>query len=85
MENLLSPEASDELTAILTYHVVPGKVMASQVSELTEARTVNGQMLNIRRAGATVKVNEATIIESDLQASNGVIHVVDAVVMPPLM
>ncbi len=83
VDTLLKPENKDQLTAILTYHVVPGKVMAADVSGMTEAKTVNGAMLNIDASGGTVKVNDATVTTADIAASNGVIHVIDAVLLPP--
>lgn len=80
--NLLLPENIDQLTAILTYHVVPGAVTASQVVDLTEAATVNGQSIDISVADATVKVDNATVTATDIMASNGVIHVIDSVILP---
>jgi len=71
------------LTAILTYHVVPGKVMASDVVGLTEAATVNGAKINVSVDGQTVKINDATVTAVDVAASNGVIHVIDTVILPP--
>ncbi|MFW6076487.1 MAG: fasciclin domain-containing protein [Hyphomicrobiales bacterium] len=83
VETLLQPENRDQLTAILTYHVVPGSVMAADVVELDEAETVNGEMVNITVSGDTVMVNDATVVSTDIAATNGVIHVVDAVILPP--
>jgi uncharacterized surface protein with fasciclin (FAS1) repeats len=83
VETLLLPENRDQLTAILTYHVVPGSVMAADVVTLDEAETVNGEMVNISTSGDTVMVNDATVISADIQASNGVIHVIDSVILPP--
>jgi uncharacterized surface protein with fasciclin (FAS1) repeats len=82
VENLLKPESRDTLTAILTYHVVPGSVMAEQVVGLTEAPTVNGQTVDISVDGATVRVDAATVTATDIIASNGVIHVIDTVILP---
>jgi uncharacterized surface protein with fasciclin (FAS1) repeats len=82
LESLLMPENKDQLVAILTYHVVPGKVMASEVVGLTSADTVNGEMLSINVEDGTVYVNEARVIKTDVMASNGVIHVVDSVIIP---
>ncbi|MEQ9569537.1 MAG: fasciclin domain-containing protein [Longimicrobiales bacterium] len=73
----------ETLTAILTYHVVPGKVMAADVVGLDEAGTVNGAMIDISVYNGTVKVNDATVTATDIEASNGVIHVIDTVIMPP--
>ena len=69
------------LTKILTYHVVPGKVMAADVVKLTSAKTVEGSDLHIHVNGG-VKVNDANVIATDVAADNGVIHVVDAVILP---
>jgi len=82
VEHLLKPENRDQLTAILTYHVVPGRVMAADVVKLTEAKTVNGKMLKVKVSGSTVMINDAKVTGADIQASNGVIHVIDTVVLP---
>jgi len=83
VENLLKPENKDQLTAILTYHVVPGNVMAADVVKLSEAETVNGKKVNIKVEGDTVMINDAKVVSADIAASNGVIHVIDAVILPP--
>ena len=82
LDNLLMPENKNKLAGILTYHVVAGKVMAADVVKMSQAKTVNGQMLSIRTVGSTVKVDEANVIKTDIECSNGVIHVIDAVVLP---
>ena len=82
VENLLKPENKAQLTAILTYHVVPGKVMAADVVKLKEAKTVNGKMLHVKVNGANVMINDAKVTSTDIVASNGVIHVIDSVVLP---
>jgi transforming growth factor-beta-induced protein len=82
VENLLKPENLDQLTAILTYHVVPGAVTADQVVNLTEATTVNGQSIDISLAASNVMVDGATVVATDIMASNGVIHVIDSVILP---
>lgn len=82
IDNLLKPENKDQLVAILTYHVVPGKVTAAEVVGLTSASTVNGQNLAIRVDGGTVFINDAEVIATDVMASNGVVHVVDTVILP---
>jgi uncharacterized surface protein with fasciclin (FAS1) repeats len=71
----------DKLTAVLTYHVVPGKVMASQVKP-GEVKTVQGQSLTVSTQGSSVMVDEAKVVKTDITASNGVIHVIDAVILP---
>ena len=82
LENLLQPENKSQLQAILTYHVVPGKVMASDVVSLSEAKTVNGGDLKIKTKMGKVMINEAQVIQTDIEASNGIIHVVDTVILP---
>lgn len=82
VESLLKAENRDQLTAILTYHVVPGAVTADQVVNLSEAGTVNGQALAISLVDSNVMVNDATVIATDIMASNGVIHVIDSVILP---
>lgn len=82
VENLLKPENKDKLTAILTYHVVPGKVMAADVVQLKEAKTVNGMMLHVKVNGSNVMINDANVTATDIAASNGVIHVIDSVILP---
>ena len=83
VENLLKPENKTQLTKVLTYHVVPGKVMASDVKgKTTTAKTVEGSTVAIDASGSAVKVDNATVSKADVTASNGVIHVIDTVVMP---
>jgi uncharacterized surface protein with fasciclin (FAS1) repeats len=82
VEDLLKPENKEKLTAILTYHVVPGKVLAAEVVKMDSAKTVNGQSLTISKSGSTVKVDNATVVKTDILCSNGVIHVIDSVVLP---
>ncbi|TIP10522.1 fasciclin domain-containing protein [Mesorhizobium sp.] len=83
VENLLKPENKHQLTEILTYHVVPGKVMAADVAGLDEAKSVNGKIIDIEVEGSSVRVNDAAVTDADVAASNGVIHVIDKVIMPP--
>ena len=82
VESLLKPENRDQLVAILTYHVVAGKVEAADVVKLDEATTVNGQDVQITVADSGVQVNDANVIKTDIEASNGVIHVIDTVILP---
>ena len=82
VENLLKPENKAQLSAILTYHVVPGMVLAADVVKLKEAKTVNGGMLKVNVDGADVMINDAKVTSTDIVASNGVIHVIDSVVLP---
>jgi uncharacterized surface protein with fasciclin (FAS1) repeats len=79
LEALLKDKA--KLTAVLTYHVVAGKVMASDVVKLSEAKTVQGQNVKINTMGG-VMVNDAHVVKTDIMASNGVIHVIDKVILP---
>jgi uncharacterized surface protein with fasciclin (FAS1) repeats len=74
----------DALTAVLTYHVVPGKVMAADVVKLTEADTLQGEPVKITVADGKVSINDAKVTKTDIECTNGVIHVIDAVLMPPL-
>jgi len=83
VDNLLKPENKDQLTAVLTYHVVPGAVMAADVVKITEAKTVNGAMITVKVDGDTVMINDAKVTTADIKASNGVIHVIDTVLLPP--
>ena len=83
VETLLKPENLDQLTGILTYHVVSGRVMASDVINLTSADTVNGKPVMIKVEEGKVYINEAQVIITDILTSNGVIHVIDTVILPP--
>ena len=83
---LTDPENRDQLVNVLTYHVVPGNVMASQVTQIEEAATVQGQAIGISVQDGNVMLsgqNTATVIQTDITASNGVIHVIDTVLLPP--
>lgn len=83
VESLLEEENIDDLVAILTYHVIPGAVMAGDLSdEPMSVETVQGSMVTIDASGEAVMVDEATVIQADIQADNGVIHVIDRVIMP---
>jgi uncharacterized surface protein with fasciclin (FAS1) repeats len=82
VDDLVKPENKDKLTAILTYHVLPGKVMAADIAgKKLEPATVNGETLHVD-ATSGVKVNGASVVTADIEATNGVIHVIDAVLMP---
>ena len=82
VEDLLKPENKDKLAAILTYHVVSGKVMAKDVMTMKEAKTVNGGMVMISMDADTVMVDNAKVVQADVECSNGVIHVIDTVILP---
>lgn len=82
VESLLKPENKDKLVAVLTYHVVPGKVTAADVVKLDTAATVNGKAADITVADGGVKIDGANVTATDIKASNGVIHVIDSVILP---
>lgn len=82
VETLLKPENKDQLTAILTYHVVPSEVFAKQVVGLRGAKSLNGQRIDIAVDGGKVMVDKAQVVKTDIQCSNGVIHVIDNVILP---
>lgn len=82
VESLLKPDNKAKLVAVLTYHVVPGKVMAKDVVKLTEAKTVQGSAVTIAAKGGKVTVDKANVVKTDIETSNGVIHVIDAVILP---
>jgi transforming growth factor-beta-induced protein len=83
VESLLKPENKDKLVAVLTYHVVPGKVMAADVVKLTEAPTVQGSKAKVKVVDGAVMIDAAKVVKTDIETSNGVIHVIDAVILPP--
>lgn len=82
VESLVSPENKGKLTGILTYHVVAGKVLSSDLSDGMKAKTVNGAEITITIADGKVKVNGAQVVLADVATSNGVIHVIDGVLLP---
>jgi transforming growth factor-beta-induced protein len=82
VETLLKPENKAKLAAILTYHVVAGKVEAKDAVKLKSAKTVNGASFKITASDAGVMVDKAKVVKTDIQCSNGVIHVIDSVIMP---
>jgi len=81
VEDLLKPENKEKLAAILTYHVVAGRVMAADVKTM-EIKTLNGKELDVKVADGVVTVNNAKVIKTDVAACNGVIHVIDTVLLP---
>ena len=83
LENLLKPENKAMLKRVLTYHVVPGKVMAGDVVKLSSAKAVSGDTLAVMANGGGVTINDSHVVKTDIAASNGVIHVVDTVLLPP--
>jgi len=85
VDTLLQPENKAKLTAILTYHVIPGKVMSKDIAGLKfETPTVEGAPVTIDATGKAVMVDSAKVVQADVVASNGVIHVIDTVIMPPM-
>ena len=82
VDSLLLPENKAQLTAILKYHVVAGEVLASDVVKLSSANTVEGQPVSITASDSGVRVNDANVVKTDVMASNGVIHVIDTVLIP---
>src|SRR5271165_1364400 len=82
VEELLKPENKAKLQAILTYHVVAGKVMANDVVKLHNAKTVNGQELSVSAEAGSVMIDNAKVVKADIRCTNGVIHVIDAVILP---
>lgn len=86
LESLLKPENKAKLTAVLTYHVLKGKVLAADVLKLkngTEVETVEGAKVKVTHSKKGVFVNKAKVIQTDIECDNGVIHVIDAVLLPP--
>ena len=82
LDSLLKPENKDQLVAILTYHVVAGKVMSTDITGNMEPATVNGSTINITLNNGKVMINDATVISADVDTDNGVIHVIDTVLIP---
>jgi uncharacterized surface protein with fasciclin (FAS1) repeats len=84
VETLLKPENREQLTAILTYHVVPGRLMAEDVLKMETLRTVQGQKIDVSLKYEKAYVGNARIIKTDIETSNGVIHVIDTVILPEM-
>ncbi len=82
IEDLLKPENKKKLASILTYHVVPGKVMAKDVVKLTDAKTAQGSKVKIAVKDGEVMVNKAKVVKTDIPCKNGVIHIIDSVILP---
>jgi uncharacterized surface protein with fasciclin (FAS1) repeats len=82
LDNLLKPESKDKLRRILTYHVVPGEVRAADVMKLPSAKAASGDTITIKVRDGKVHVDDAKVTKADIQASNGVIHVIDSVILP---
>jgi len=82
VESLVKPENKAKLASILTYHVVAGKVTAAEVTKMASAKTVNGQSAKVSTTGGKVLIDAATVTTADIMCDNGVIHVIDTVIMP---
>jgi uncharacterized surface protein with fasciclin (FAS1) repeats len=83
VDSLLKPENKAKLQAVLKYHVVSGKVLAADVVKLTSAKTLQGSQLKVSASGGAVMINDSKVTQADVMASNGVIHVIDSVLLPP--
>ncbi|MHB8866734.1 MAG: fasciclin domain-containing protein [Pirellulaceae bacterium] len=83
LNDLLKPENKEKLAAVLTYHVVAGKVLAADVVKLSKAKTVQGSEVKITVKDGKVQVDKANVVKTDIVCKNGVIHVIDAVILPP--
>ena len=82
VEGLVKPEAKGALTGILTYHVIAGKYLAADVMKMTSAATVNGKLVEVKVTDGKVHINGATVVSADIVCDNGVIHVIDSVLLP---
>ena len=85
LESLLKPENKDQLVAILKYHVVAGKIMSTDLSNGQRAATVQGEKIKVSIGSAGVKIDDAKVVAADVKAKNGVVHVIDQVILPPSM
>ncbi len=84
VENLLKPENKDKLVAVLTYHVLPGKVMAKDLKSGQKIKTAQGSEITITLKDGRASVNDANVTAADIQADNGVVHIIDTVILPPM-
>ena len=82
VENLLKPENKEKLRRVLSYHVVAGKVMAAEVVKMRSAKAVSGDTITVVTRNGSVSVDNATVVKTDIAATNGVIHVIDTVILP---
>ena len=83
LEMLLMPENKEKLVAVLTYHVVPGEVMSDDITKSMKAKTVQGSNASVMVDGKSVMIDNAEVVKADIDASNGVVHVIDEVILPP--
>lgn len=84
VENLLKPENKAQLVSVLTYHVVPGKVMSKDLKNGQKAKTVQGSEITVTLKDGKAMINNATVTAADIEASNGVVHVIDTVILPKM-
>ena len=84
VENLLKPENKAQLVAVLTYHVVPGKILSTDLKNGQKAKTVQGSEITVTMKDGKVMINNATVTAADILADNGVVHVIDTVILPPM-
>ncbi len=84
VENLLKPENKEKLIAVLTYHVVPGKILSSDLKNGQKAKTVEGSEITVTLKDGKAMINNATVTSADIMADNGVVHVIDTVILPPM-
>jgi len=84
VENLLKPENKAQLVAVLTYHVVPGKILSTDLKNGQKAKTVQGSEITVTMKDGNVMINNATVTAADIMADNGVVHVIDTVILPPM-
>ncbi|MFY0698168.1 MAG: fasciclin domain-containing protein [Balneola sp.] len=83
LNELLKPENKEQLVAVLTYHVIPGEVMSDDVTKTMKAKTIQGSNASIKSNGESVMIENAEVVKADMDASNGVVHVIDEVILPP--
>lgn len=84
VENLLKPENKAKLVEVLTYHVVPGKILSTDLKNGQNAKTVQGSEITVTMMDGKVMINNATVTAADIMADNGVVHVIDTVILPPM-
>ncbi|SEJ75208.1 Uncaracterized surface protein containing fasciclin (FAS1) repeats [Cyclobacterium xiamenense] len=84
VESLLKPENKDQLVKILTYHVIPGSIKSSDLKDGMEVETVQGQKVTVKLAGGKAMINKATVTAADIEATNGMVHVIDTVILPEM-
>lgn len=80
---LLKPENKEQLVAVLTYHVIPGEVMSDDVTKTMKAKTIQGSSASVKSNGESVMIENAEVVKADMDASNGVVHVINEVILPP--